>query len=341
MRRYITALSLATLLCFSSLLAAQDTSSGETFTDFDAFEAEVCGTIAGDPFDNDNFLEGFSFEDPNFVQTIPGGQVETEAVVVLNTVPATCLIGGVSFGIDVSPAFIADPASGPVEGFCIEYTGSPVISIFDGSTLVDTITPPPTAILLDPSNASTICWLNTDLENVTSISFGGSADGNGGICGFQFAFGEQGCNDVETCRSLLQDVIGDVAAIAPVDGTYDQQFLDCAVGFLGCADHDSLWINDDQVANCDAFFFLYKATKCLSFVTSSPEVDQALADIQDVLSCLAETEIAAAEAAGGDSSLIACAEYYQSCADAYEEIGFLRKATVLRKLAWYKAVAAY
>jgi len=51
MRRYLTALSLAALLCFSSILSAQDTAtSGETFTDFAAFEAEVCGTIVGGDF---------------------------------------------------------------------------------------------------------------------------------------------------------------------------------------------------------------------------------------------------------------------------------------------------
>ena len=353
MRRYLTALSLATLLCFSSLLSAQDTTSGETFTDFAAFEAEVCGTIVGGGLDSENFTNrtilGDVFSTFDSAQTIAGGQVESSGSILFASVGLlsdfvesdACLVAGLAAGQaeDFSLTFTPDPASGNVEGFCIDYIGNPVITIFDGDTVVDTITAAPTAVGVE---TATICWLNTDLANVTRIQFDDATESDISlVCGFQFAFGEQGCNDVETCRSLLRDVIADVATIVPVEGTYDQQLLDCAIAYLGCADHDSLWINDDQVENCNVFFFLYKATKYLSFVSESSEATQAMADIQAVLSCLVDTEIAAAIAAGGDAGLIECAAYYQSCADAYQEVGFFRKAAVLRKLAWYKAVLAY
>jgi len=207
--------------------------------------------------------------------------------------------------------------------------------VFAGDTLIETIVPTP---VLEQLVVEQICWLNTDLENVTRIEY---SDSEGIVCGFRFAFGEQGCNDMPTCRSLLQDVIADVRAIVPTEGSYDQQALDCAAAYLDCADHDFLWSNDDQINDRIVFFFLHKATKHLRFVTRSPEAAQARADIQGVLSCIVDTEIEAAAAAGGDSELIECAEYFQSSADAYQEVGFLRKATLLRKLAWLKAVWAY
>jgi len=295
-RRYLSALTLASLLCFTSLLPAQ-----QTFSDPAEFEAALCGTL------------------------LPNGEGAF-------TPPEFNNANDINFEFDQS--------LGSVEGFCLTFGGGGEIQIFDGETVVDTI-----EVIFEAGttifDTRTICWLNTTGLNVTRI------EGSNNILvpsfpdvfnDFQVAIKP----DVVSCRSLLQDLIADVAAIAPVEGSSDESLLYYATAFLGCADHDSLWIDDDnRVVNCDAFFFLYKATKFLSFVSEGPEVDQALADIQEVLSCITDNEIAAAEAAEGDASLIGCASYFQSCADANQEIGFFRKATVLRKLAWYKAAAAY
>ena len=222
-----------------------------------------------------------------------------------------------------------------LEGFCFDYIGEGVITIFDGDEVVDTINPV-AATTNFGSDPITICWLNTDQLNVTRIEVTTGLSGFA-ICRADFAFKEI----EDTCRSLLQDLIEDVVMIAPGEGQYDEYLLNCAIAFLGCADHDSLWIDDNQVVDCDIFYFLFKATKCLGFVSDSPEVDLALADIQEVLSCITDNEIAAATAADGSSSLIECAAYLQSSADDFQSIGFFRKATVLRKLAWLKAAYAY
>ena len=222
-----------------------------------------------------------------------------------------------------------------LEGFCFDYIGEGVITIFDGDEVVDTINPVVTTATPLTSDPITICWLNTDQLNVTRIEV--TSGPSLGICRADFAFKEI----EDTCRSLLQDLIEDVVMIAPGEGQYDEYLLNCAIAFLGCADHDSLWIDDNQVVDCDIFYFLFKATKCLGFVSDSPEVDLALADIQEVLSCITDNEIAAATAADGSSSLIECAAYLQSSADDFQSIGFFRKATVLRKLAWLKAAYAY
>ena len=67
-------------------------------------------------------------------------------------------------------------------------------------------------------------------------------------------------------------------------------------------------------------------------------IDQLLEDIQSVLSCIADNEIMAATAAGGNSDALAWAEYYQGCADYFQSIGYYNTAAKFRKFAWVYAV---
>ena len=260
----------------------------------------------------------------------PDAEVVETSPITLLSVRGSEFFGGGLGDLSFSPS---TPDGSFFEGFCFDYSGEGVITIFDGDEVVDTINP--VAVNGPTGTFATVCWLNTEQLNVTRIEV---TSGNFfDFCRVDFAFKE---NEV-SCRSLLQDVIEDVAMIAPGEGEYDEYLLNCAIAFLGCADHDSIWIDDDQVVDCDIFYFLFKATKCLGYVSESSEVDQALADIQEVLSCITDNEIAAAEAADGSSGLIGSAAYLQSSADDFQSIGFFRKATVLRKLAWLKAAYAY
>jgi len=195
--------------------------------------------------------------------------------------------------------------------------------------------------------SGSICWLNSDLENVTRIEVAAPPLEDEGfnlitrVESADFAFKDSSAQPVDTCKSLLQDLIVDLGSIESTGNSLDDQLISYALWYLECATDDSLWSDDDHLANCNFFYYTNKATKFLSWVSDSAEVTQVLEDIQAVLSCVVENEISAATDAGGDADNLAWAEYYQECADYCQAIGNYRKASRLRKYAFACAFQSY
>lgn len=347
------------MLCFSSLLSAQ------TFTDFADFADEISGTIIIDDFVGLTDGEAVEGGAANFgTQTRPWGTLGSSSDTFLGFNTTADGASGYDITIfdldfslpgsgDDTPAsdpdfliFTPDLADDQLEGFCFDYRGSPVITIFNGTEVVDTIQAPASPGP-GPQADLTICWLNTDLEDVTRIEVTTPflVQENFSlptvISSASFAFENVSAPPVDTCRSLLEDLILDLGSIESTGNNFDDQLINCALWYLECATNDSLWSDDDHLASCNFFYYTNFATKYLSWVSDNAEVTQALEDIQAVLSCVTENEIAAATEAGGNANNLEWAEYYQQCADYFQAIGNYRKASRLRKYAFACAFQSY
>ena len=179
MRRFFFAWSFAALVCFTSVLTAQ-----ETFTDSAEFEAALSDTasIVCEDFSELTDLSGFGGDIGSILaqlptpQMLPFGTLTTDSQFLeefsqLISAPGNILVlgndlpsgGGGGFGPDVdfgdsfavtglflgsdgstATTIDLDPTSGDVEGFCFEYSGAVdfCITVFDGDTVVDTILAP-------------------------------------------------------------------------------------------------------------------------------------------------------------------------------------------------------
>jgi len=138
MKTFFTALSLTTVLCFSSLLSAQ------TFTDPADWAAEICGDVTSDDFSG--FTDGEPIEpgvDSFGAQARPWGTLDSGTGRFL-----AFQLGPTGMDIDIFPdvtnsevglsgtglfIFTPDLAGDDFEGFCFQYQGAPVITVFNGT----------------------------------------------------------------------------------------------------------------------------------------------------------------------------------------------------------------
>ena len=334
MKKVIAALSLCCLF-FPTILPAQD-----TFTDSSQFQAAICGDIFGGPIDLDTFTgqtqvgEGISIFDST--QILELGTISADEPFIVGFVDQ---VAGDCIVVDEDSTLVLTPNAslGNVEGFCFEYTGAGQIVVFDGTTVIDTITPPP----VDPSlgmPASTICWLNSSQSNVTRIELVDSDPGliSISICGIQIAFGD-GCDTDPTSQDRLQNIIDNLIVKLDSASGYDVDWIHAAIYELQCAQDPYLWETEDRLSDygCEFFEKNFYATYYLECVSDNDLVEDCLIGIQDLLGSIVDAEIDfALENPYVNNNLLAYAEYFEDFADAFADAELYLNAVILHFYAW-------
>ncbi len=339
MTRLLTTLSIAILFCVPSFLNAQ-----ETFTDPAEWRDAICdATFVGGEFIRDEFADG-PFFDLAANQTLDWGSIGTtgESIGLFPTpigqaAPDVCIFPL----IDQDLIFTPDPAAGNVAGFCFQYTGPALITIYDGSNVIDTIMSPPLPFdSTDPFLM--ICWSNSNQANVTRIELtrgDPTTSPNAlSICGAEFAFGD-GCDadSDPTCQDRLQGIIDGLYGKLDSASGYDLDWIEAAIYELECAQDPVLWETENRLSDYGTLFFQknFYATYYLECVSDNALVEDCLIGIQDLLGCVVDAEIDyALENPDVDTNLLAYAEYFEEYADAFADSEMYLNAVLLHFYAW-------
>ena len=184
MKKLVSHLLISTQILLLSVvnLSAQ----GLTFTDKAEYEAAICGSVSDNDF-GDVSIDGTPLRDLADQGIVLGplvfpttwGQIETTALsanafTAVNHTDGT-ILSAYLFGngnVNSTNTWIPDPSFGAVEGFLISYTSTDdfEIEVYDGSTLVETITVPATDQTATEPNS--FGWINSQGVNATSFSIG-------------------------------------------------------------------------------------------------------------------------------------------------------------------------
>ena len=377
MKLFYSALSIAALFCFTSVLSAQ-----QTFDNQADWEAAICGSVVGGDIDFDSLVEEST--SPFFPGTsisVFGPMLSQEWGTLSNPVgflnirdevdllPTGCL--AVSQQIteafrelaetgelpdiileDLPPQEVLtltpDTTQGDVEGFCIELiTDDVAVNIFDGDTLVDTFTASGEAVTPDgflvPNAGETTCWLNTNQANVTRIELVrlGSID----ICSASFSFKEDFVVDAEpSCQDQLQGVIDALRVKLDSAVGYDIDWIAAAIYELESAQDPLLWASEDLLSDLGTVFFQHNfyATFYLESVEDEALVQSCLIGIQDLLGCTVDAEVEyALENPDVNTNLLAYATFFESYADSFADYEMYLNAVILHFYAWVFASNAH
>ncbi len=348
-----TFLAKATLLLLFSFVSSPLLAS-DVFTDKDSWRDSVCGEIVSTDFEalidnSGNPLAG------SFFGPIPNDQVlgwgtlsqQGNAPSAITAFASGGNRGGLSDETR-SLDFDLDPTQDPIEGFCFKYIGNSFqVSFFDGATLVETQSVDVDGTITLADDPAHFGWTNTDSLNVTRIEVIATDTTPDAaeivfVLDGEFSFGGS-CNVDPTPQELLEQVITNLTAIGPTGDCKDDNRISTALYYLNCA-ADPAYFDENGLLNengCSYFWNMKKASKLLNRVEGNAEVDQALMDIQALLTDVVENELAAAIASGGNPCDIETAENRQLAADAFAAAGNFKKATQKRKEAWAYAYCSY
>ena len=294
MRRFFFAWSFAALVCFTSVLTAQ-----ETFTDSAEFEAALSDTasIVCEDFSELTDLSGFGGDIGSILaelptpQMLPFGTLTTDSQISeefsqLISAPGNILVlgndlpsgGGGGFGPDVdfgdsfavtglflsneedNPTTIAlDPTLGDVEGLCFEYSVATgfCFTVFDGDTVVDTIVAPD---FMADGELPSIFDLAEPAAETAVFCWSNSSQANVTrveIKGFVVLTSAKfAFGDFEpSCQDLLQDVIDALIVKREFANPYDQVWIDEAILELELAQSPDLWETGNLLSDYGKIFF--------------------------------------------------------------------------------------
>ena len=385
----------ALLLLASLALPASLFAQGQTFDSCDQWAAATCGNIVGEgqvatfPFDDGDIQDGFTVypisPDPVIFkfEALEGdgwllGYEQPEGTVIDNDgdgiddgMPFASYFArpfdyqGESFPASI-PFLAADPggyefvlrfdeASGPVNGFCLDYFKSVQadfqVSLYDGDLLLETFdvdAGQPTNSRLD------FGYLNSEEFNITHVEFtfipfdvdSGAPDQPfpiplaALIFDVQIAF----CEDLPpveaTCYDQLATLVAEIQAAADAADGRDARYYNAAAACAEYMQCEAFWDDDfDRLSRYGGSLFIGGAyTIAYLERVDDPQSDVLIDKLLDVLDCIVDREIDYAIDNGGEACLIERAEDFADLAEIIDE-DFDNQvvATLAYKLAWLNA----
>ena len=363
----VASAAFAILVAVPAMIFAQ----GVTFTDCDAWETAVCGSVLDDDFESFVDENGDSYGD-NFGGPIPTpqsvvwGEVSQDgnnsAAISFQASTSFPISKGIIFdvgGEDGTGPAVFTPntaALGPLEGVCFSYLTDDNDSVitfnaYDGETLVASF-PLPNAPDDDTGKpvASTFGWQNTEGLNVTRFEFAieksetSTIDPIGVVGDGQLSFGE-GCDPPEvSCFDQLADIKADLADFVGTLSGNDAYFAQGALDCIDWMQHDCFWEqpSGNRLTRYGGSLFIGAAyTVAYLEWIDDPEADVLIDELVAVLECLVDHEIAYAIANGGNTCYIDRAEDYAELGNIIDE-DFDNEvvATLAYRLAWLHAYYA-
>ena len=332
-------------LCLFSLLTifAGATSADQTFTDEAAFQSSLTGAqvqvdysalsglgpideVVGplsQPFGSLDFgASGFADSSGELPQVVPGFAPDLTTPIGLLFDGSNC----VQFNIDAS--------NGPLEGFGV-FAAGPLgvdITVYDGATVVASLAGVGTNATPEDTFFG---WTNCNGASVTSIEVC-SSDSTpfNAVIGGTLSFSPVS-NEEPSCQAQLQSIIDGLMALSASE--QDQYWIDYAISDLTCAQDSIYWADENLLSDHGTGFFgnVFWATYSLECVADGALVSESLIEIQDLLSCVVEAEIAfALENPDANNYLLEYAQYFEDYANQFADAEFYLQAVLLHFYAW-------
>lgn len=239
-----------------------------------------------------------------------------------------------------------DPSQGQLEGYLIKTANvaPPIVSLFDGDTLVGTINHDSSPLFLDVF-AFAFGFVNTDGLNVTKIVIEDNSPSPPSISCVDVSFTP---NDVappaETCFDQLADVKAEVEALLATSTGKDAHLLASVVDCICWTQHDCFWVqpSGDRLTAYGSNVFLGNAYSIAYLEhVSDPQADVIIDQLLDTLECLVDREIEYAIANGGREANIDKAMDFADLADVIDdEFDNQVVSSLAYKLAWVNAYYA-
>ena len=324
---------LAKLIVFACFATASSFVSADTFTDRTEWEAAICGVESFDELEYGQ--SGFGFPLDLALTTNWGVFDYTEAGFSDNN---GFDLGGDPGIVVGEPAINLIPNPGQnVDGISLAYGGALVlcIELADGTLIEETAQG-------DTVNFERqfFGWTNTTGQAVAAVQVKAvdSSDGSDGVFlyGAGVSFGE--CDVVvDTCQSMLQDIIDALEAKLVVASSCDQHWIEDAIYELECAQNPALWETENRLSDLGCAFFCnnFYATYYLECVYDDALVEDCLIGIQDMLGCVVQAEIDfALENPDVSTNLLLYAEYFENYADQFADAELYLQAVILHFYAW-------